>query len=160
ALNRHQEALESYDRAVAIDPQNAQGHYNRANALRYLGRPEPALESYRRALEIDPGLVDDHYNLAGILHELKRFDEALHSYERAFEINPDYPWLQGMILHARMRICDWEGLENRLQALARAIEAGKPATAPFVTIAHSDSLPLQRQAAQTWVRETCPTKSD
>ena len=41
-------ALESYHRAIALTPEDALSHYNRAAVLRELGRQEEALESYLR----------------------------------------------------------------------------------------------------------------
>jgi protein O-GlcNAc transferase len=160
ALNQPDRALESFDRAIAIQPDRAQHHYNRGNVLRALRRNDLALDSYQRALELEPDFIDDHYNRAGILHELQRFDEALESYERAAQINPDYPWLQGVLLHARMRVCDWDGLDSHIAALISRIEQGKAATLPFVPVVLADSLALHRRASEIWVRETCPVKAE
>ena len=57
ALKRHEEALESFDRALAQQAGDAVIHYNRGNALKGLGRYEEALASYDRALAIAPDLA-------------------------------------------------------------------------------------------------------
>ena len=157
-LNRLDEALESYDRAVALEPGSAEVHYNRGNCLRALGRNELALESYERALDLKPDYADDYYNRGGILHDLKRFEEARESYRRALEINPEHPWLLGICLHERMRICDWTDLDSQLVELSAAVTAGRPATPPFVPATLVDSLALQRRAAEIWVAKTCPAQ--
>ncbi len=159
-LQRSSEAVESFDRAIAINPDYAEAHYNRGNALRALHLHDLALQSYERALTLKPDFADDHYNRGSILHELKRFDEALESFQRALEINPDHPWLHGILLHAQMRLCDWGGIDARLADLTTRLEHAKPATPPFVVVTATDSLALQRRAAEIWVRETCPAKSE
>jgi predicted O-linked N-acetylglucosamine transferase (SPINDLY family) len=159
-LNRHQEALESFERAIAINPRHAQAHYNRGNTLRTLGLHDLALESYERALDIEPDFADAPYNRGTILHELKRFNDALASFERAREIDPEQPWLPGICLHAKARICDWSDYDSRLAELTYRIRQGKPASPPFVVVTMTDSLELQRRAGEIFIRETCPAQSE
>ncbi len=159
-LNRWEEALQSFDRAIATNPLNADAYCNRGNALKALKLNDLALQSFQRALEIRPDSVADLYSRGSILHELKRFDEALECYRRAFEINPDQPWLHGILLHARVRVCDWEGLDARIAALSSQVREGKPVSPPFVVITTTDSAELHRQVAEIWARETCPAASE
>jgi len=158
-LDRHQEALESFDRAIALDPRRAEAHYNRGNTLRALDLHDLALDSYQRALELKPDYADDHYNRGAILHELKRFDEALQSYERALEVNPQQPWLRGILLHARARLCDWNDFAPRIADLCARVERGEAATPPWALVTMTDSPSLHRRAAEIWVKETCPRES-
>ena len=50
---RSEEALASFDRALALDANLAQGHGGRGCALSQLERHDEAVTSLRRALEID-----------------------------------------------------------------------------------------------------------
>ena len=38
-LGRHPEALEAFDKAIALNSQDARAHYGRGDALAALGRP-------------------------------------------------------------------------------------------------------------------------
>ena len=118
------------------------------------------MDSYQRALAIKPDFADDHFNRGTVLHELKRYDEALESFRRALESNPDQRWLHGICLHAQMRVCDWDGLDALMEELAARVEKGYPASPPFAIATLSDSLPLQRRAAQIWVTESYPPRSE
>jgi tetratricopeptide (TPR) repeat protein len=89
-LGKHNAALDNYDRALAIRPNYADAHNNRANTLQRLGRFDEALESYRRALTIRPDYAEAFNNRGNALYCLNRFDEALESYQQALEIRPDY----------------------------------------------------------------------
>lgn len=42
---KRQEAIDSYDKAIAIDPKLAQAWYNRGNALSALGKHQEAIDS-------------------------------------------------------------------------------------------------------------------
>src|SRR5262249_48299830 len=152
-MARYQQALESFDCAIAIAPDYAEAHYNRGNALRALSLPDLALKSYERALTLKPDFVDDYYNRGSILHELKRSDEALQRYERPWGIDREKPWLQGILLHARLRLCEGEGLESQMADLTARLELGKAVAPPFVMVTATDSPALQRRAAEVWIRE-------
>ena len=84
------EALAACDRALEINPQYAQAHYNRGVVLDDLGRTAEALAAYDRALEINPQDAQAHYNRGVALSALGRKAEALAAYDRALEINPQY----------------------------------------------------------------------
>ncbi len=89
ALGRHDEALASFDRALALQPDYAPAHYNRGNTLHALKRYAEAVASFDRALTAHPDYVDALTNRAVNLHELKRDGEALESLDRALALDPD-----------------------------------------------------------------------
>ena len=57
-LKRPEEALASYDKALAIKPDYAEALNNRGNALQDLKRPDEALASYDKALAIKPDYAE------------------------------------------------------------------------------------------------------
>lgn len=89
-LERYGEALECYDRAIAVKPGNARTYNNRASALKNLRRFHEALDSYERAIALMPGRAELHSNRGDLLQELERFEEALDCYETAIALKPDY----------------------------------------------------------------------
>lgn len=90
ALNRHREALESFDQAIKLKSKYAEAHNNRAAALAALGQDEAALDSYRKAVAIKPDYAEAHYNLGTSLRTLGRYEEALKSFDRALALRPNY----------------------------------------------------------------------
>jgi protein O-GlcNAc transferase len=149
-LRRLDDALEQYRSALRIAPQFAEGHNGLGNVLHDLGRRTEALESYQRALGLHPESADIHNNCGHVLRELRRFDEALGSYERALRLDPERPWLFGTWLHTKMQICSWAGLEDSVSALESKLADGRRAAPPFSLLAVTDSLAVQRQAAELW----------
>jgi predicted O-linked N-acetylglucosamine transferase (SPINDLY family) len=89
-LNRPQEALIAYDRAIAMDPVNWEAFYNRGNALAALKRFEDALASYDKSIALFPHNAEVHDNRGTTLANLQRFDEALASFTRAIQLNPNH----------------------------------------------------------------------
>jgi len=47
-------AIESYDRAVELDPLNAEAYVGRGHARRLISDPIAALEDFNKAKELDP----------------------------------------------------------------------------------------------------------
>jgi len=70
------EALAAFDRAVALDPNNALAWNNRANALRAAGRRDEARAAYETALRLAPGDPDPRNGLGVLAVEEGRLDDA------------------------------------------------------------------------------------
>ena len=155
-LSRFEDALDSYARALQIKPEYADAYFNRGNTLQELSRFEAALDSYERSLQIKPDYADAYCGRGITLQKLNRFKDALDSYERALRIEPDYHWLYGTWLFAKMQLCDWNNLGPQMTNLVAEVKQAKKITPPFPVLALTDSLSVQRQAAQTWVNEKHP----
>jgi tetratricopeptide (TPR) repeat protein len=84
------EALASYDQAIALRPDFAEVHNNRADVLKALKRLDEALAGFDRAIALRADFAEALNNRGNTLLELKRFDEALASYDRALAVRPDY----------------------------------------------------------------------
>ena len=88
-LMRFDEALASYDRAIALRPE-AEILSDRGILLHKLKRFEEAVASYDQAIALKPGFADAFSSRGVALRELKRFDEALTSCDKAIALRPDY----------------------------------------------------------------------
>ncbi len=62
------DAAELYERALLVNPENADLHYNHAIALEDQKRYASAITAYERVLELAPDYVDAHYNV-GLLYD-------------------------------------------------------------------------------------------
>jgi tetratricopeptide (TPR) repeat protein len=79
-LGYHQEALDSFDRAVSLKLNEALYWSNRGNALRQLGQLENALASYHTALSIDPSHSQSKHHYTNVLQAIE--------HHNAVEISP------------------------------------------------------------------------
>ena len=101
-LERMDEAVADFDKALAGDPNQVAAWNNRGLALNALKRFDQALDSFDRAIELSPQSVEVHNNRGDTLREMRRFDEALKSFSEALRLKPD----------------DWASLTNRAVALS------------------------------------------
>jgi predicted O-linked N-acetylglucosamine transferase (SPINDLY family) len=147
-LQRHAEALAAAERAIALEPGRAAAQATRATILAAMGQGEAALAGYAAALALDPGLAEAEANRGAVLLDLDRPEEALAACRRAVELRPDLPHALGDLLHAKMLLCDWEGLAPLLARTEAAVLAGVPAAMPGVLVNASASRAAQLAAAR------------
>ncbi len=84
-LNRPEQALGYYRRALAIAPGIAELHINNGTALVALNRHQDALESFSAALAIDPERAEAHYNQSLVCLRLGDFENGWAQYEWRWE---------------------------------------------------------------------------
>jgi tetratricopeptide (TPR) repeat protein len=89
ALNRPEEAIGQYQKALAVWPQDFNARNNLADVLLTLGRTEEAIAHYEQGLAVKPDSAEAHFNFGNILLELDRHQEAMVHYEQALAIKPD-----------------------------------------------------------------------
>jgi protein O-GlcNAc transferase len=155
-LKRFEEALASYDRANALEDTDAEVHLNRGEVLKEMGHHESAIESYDRAIVLKSDYAEAHASRGFSLLNCGRHQAALASFDRALALQPGMKYLAAFRRYVQMQVCDWSDLALYLERLEHELMARRPVTAPFQVLALLDSPPLQRLAAETWVREECP----
>ena len=155
-LQMYENALEDYARALTINPNYAEALSNRGNTQHALKKFDEALKSYTLAINLKNNYVDVRYNRANLLCELGRFEDALVDFEKAMEINSQFPYLKGVRLATKMRICDWTNFEEESLNLKEGISNFQRVSQPFWVFPLSDSLEIQKKAAQIWVDDKHP----
>jgi len=110
ALGRHQEAINCYERALAIDPNHPTVWHNKGVALHFLHRHDEAIACYDKALSVNADYANAWNNKGKLLRVLGRNDEAVNCYDRALSI--DARFAEG-----------WDGKGDALYALGRHKEA-------------------------------------
>ncbi|MBW8866443.1 MAG: tetratricopeptide repeat protein, partial [Acidobacteria bacterium] len=83
------DAAKSFERAAAIDSNNASYWANLGNARRAGGDRAGAEQAYRRALDVDARYADAANGLGVLLVEAQRPGEAVPWFERALASAPD-----------------------------------------------------------------------
>ncbi len=88
-LNDLPRAVQYFERALAVEPNNPAPYCNRGLALKELGRLDEALASFDQAIEINPGFIQALFNRGVALQQLGHFDAALASFDRMIAIQPN-----------------------------------------------------------------------
>ena len=96
---QHADAIAEAQRAIAMDPNDADGYVALADALSFAGRPAEALEAVEKAMRLNPHFPSSYAYQRGLaLFGLNRLDEAAASLQRAIELNPDDYWSQRLLI--------------------------------------------------------------
>lgn len=123
----------SYQRALALEPGNAEVLQGAASLAAILNHFDQALVWSRRAVELDPLQVSSYHALAFYAWWAGRLEEAEAAVRKGLEVDPHFPWLHavlGRVYLARSRPQDALAEaeldttpELRLQGLALAYHA-------------------------------------
>jgi tetratricopeptide (TPR) repeat protein len=90
ALDRTNEALADYDRALALNFDDADASNGRGNVMKKLHRIREAEEMFRRAILLNPDHAQAHCNLGSVLIDLGKPDEAEPILRRAVALDPNF----------------------------------------------------------------------
>lgn len=118
-LGKHEDALEAYDNALALNTKDPEVWNNKGITLRDQGRHGDALKAFGKAIELYPKYPKAWSNKGVALRETGRLAEALDSYNHAIELDPKYAgaWNnKGNVLR------DMGRFEDALAAYGKAIE--------------------------------------
>ncbi len=86
---RYNEAIEAYEKALALDPKDSSALYNLGIVYKHMGKGELAVDTWRKASDLKP---DDPRNLmavADFYYEKNFLDDALSEYSRVVRRWPD-----------------------------------------------------------------------
>ena len=96
---QHEQAISDAERAIALDPNDADSYAAFAGVLNLAGQPQVALEIMERAIRLNP-----HYP-AAYLYEIGLarfgsgdFEAAFEALDKAVAINPDDRWASRLLI--------------------------------------------------------------
>ena len=86
---KHQEAMAKAQRAIALDPNDANSYLTMAYALIHIGRAKDAFDFVEKAMRLDPHYPAYYLFIFGLAHfTMEQFEEAATFFERALKRNP------------------------------------------------------------------------
>jgi tetratricopeptide (TPR) repeat protein len=89
---RFSQAIDAYQKALAINPKNVDVRVDMGTCYRNIGRPDEAVKEYRKAIETDPGHIMVHRNLGVVLaDDLHDSAQAVKEFEKYLELAPHDP---------------------------------------------------------------------
>lgn len=118
-LRRHDDAIEAFDKAAQLKPDDPEPWWHMGNVLIETGRSSDALLCFERTLKLNPGHGDAAYQAGHVLNGLERFEEALAYLDRSAQLRPDH----ALTVHMRALVLkNLNRLEEALVDNRRAIE--------------------------------------
>jgi tetratricopeptide (TPR) repeat protein len=97
----HEEAIKEGERAITMDPNDADAYVALAGALSLAGKPAKALELVIHGMRLNPFSPPSYFYEFGLAQfGLGQFENAAASLERAIALNPDDRWSYRVLLAA------------------------------------------------------------
>jgi tetratricopeptide (TPR) repeat protein len=87
---RREEAVQVFDKAVQLKPDEAELWRNLGNALVEASRPSDAIVSFQQAVKLDPRNFDAAHKTALLLYQAERYEEALAYFNLSEELQRDH----------------------------------------------------------------------
>src|SRR6185295_14313868 len=87
--NRTQEAFIEFQKAVEMDPKNAEVHYALGHIYFQRGKNEEAAREFETVIKIDPEYSAAHNSLGQVYGTDRRWDDAIREFQKALK-NPKY----------------------------------------------------------------------
>lgn len=154
---RRDESLKAFDKAVQLNPNDAELWRNLGHALVTVERPADAILSFLHSLKLNPRHWEAAGNAARLLYQLERFEEALVYFNLCDELQPNHaPTLnmRGLVLQNLKRF--EEGLTDYLRA-----QALDPANADICNNIANTLHSLSRdEEALTWFDQSLELRPD
>jgi len=89
-LGRHDDAIASYRRSLAVNPNIANAHYNLGCALNQTERIVEAADAFRAAVKLNPAHAEACNSLGMVLVKLRNEKDGIKYLQKALSLRPDY----------------------------------------------------------------------
>ncbi|MGH7547636.1 MAG: tetratricopeptide repeat protein [Gemmatimonadales bacterium] len=94
----------AFERAIALDPRNAEAQHLYGHHLRELGEDAAAAAAYHRALAIEPERTVSLYALGWLYYQRRRYDEARRWLDSALALDRAFFWPSAMRARVRLQL--------------------------------------------------------
>jgi len=91
SLSKYDLALQEFQKALSINPRNAEAISGMAGVYERMGRIQDAEQSYKRAIALKPDYWDGYNSLANFYDRQGKTADAIVQYQRVIELTPDNP---------------------------------------------------------------------
>lgn len=146
---RFEESIANYDKAIELKIDYAAAYANRGHVLiTYLNDPAGALVFFEVALGLQPDFSEAYINQGQAFSNLNQIEKSINSFLKALEINPNSPFVIGKCLHQKMKICDWDNLQEGISICESLFYNNIPATVPFEALTLFDDPEIQLISAK------------
>jgi eukaryotic-like serine/threonine-protein kinase len=143
-------AEKEFNRALELDPNDADAHHAYGRFLASMGRIDEARAELSRAQELDPLSLGIQSNMAMISYFARQYDDALQQLQKVLALDPKFPvpyWAIGMC---------YEQLKKYPEAVAQfqmGIELSGRSSNGIASLAHAYGLAGKRVEAQKILAE-------
>jgi predicted O-linked N-acetylglucosamine transferase (SPINDLY family) len=159
-FSQEKEAIENFKKAITLNPQSPEAFYNLGKVYDSIKENREAIRCYDMAIQICPEFAQAHFNKATALADLGLHEQAVIEYKYTQKLVPEMELLRGNLIHAEMKICDWNNLQTNINKLIQSLtNTNDLASDPFSLISISESESLNLKLASNFIKQKFPHKN-
>ena len=155
----YEKALINLNRAIELNPSYEEAYVNKSNLLHSLRKIPEALETLNSALEKFPGGQKFLNNKGYLLTEQKKYQQAIETYQQLIELNPNYENALGLLTHAKLHACQWDGISDLKSTIISGVLEEKRVTQPFALMSITDEPNILQKCAEIFSKHQFPEKN-
>ena len=88
-LKQYKEAIADFDKAIELNPEDAEAYYNRGSAKDDLKQHKEAIADYDKAIELNPKFSAAYNNRGVVKGKLKQHKEAIADFDTVIKLKPE-----------------------------------------------------------------------
>jgi len=155
-LKRYEEAIAHHDQALILKKDYPKAWLNKGLSLNQMKRHDEALFHFNTAIDLQPDYAEAWANKGTVFYELGDHLNAIKHIDQALHLKSDVLWLQGDLLHIKMRIANWHDFHTALDDLIIRIQSDQKVIQPFTLLSLTDSAALHQQCSVIYSRDRYP----
>jgi protein O-GlcNAc transferase len=142
-LENFNEAKKNYSLAIKLNKKYYEAYNNLGVLLSFFNKNIEAIECFSLAIKIKKDYVDAYFNRGEAYFKSNNFKSAINDLETS--INYDSDKDSGTLVSAKLKICDWSNINEKINYLKNKILNNDSFINPFVSLIVSDSTYLQKK---------------
>ncbi|MFN9171376.1 MAG: tetratricopeptide repeat protein, partial [Dolichospermum sp.] len=116
-------AIDDYNQAIKINPNDADAYYNRGNARKELGDKPGAIDDFNLAIKINPNCAEAYTNRGVVRNQLGDKQGAIDDFNQAIKFNPNLAQAYGNRAYVYYQLGDKQKAREDLQRAAQLFMA-------------------------------------
>lgn len=84
-----QAAIQLYNQAIQLNPNDAEAHYKRGNINYELGNLDAAITDYTKTIQLQPDYANAYYNRGLVYYDQQAYQSAIQDYNQLIKLKPN-----------------------------------------------------------------------
>jgi len=145
---KYKDAIRYFEFCLKINPRDPKIFNNLGNLFIKQKKFHEALKAFDKAISFENKFAEAYSNRAETNEKLGNYKQAILDYDEALKINNNLDYVRGKILHAKMRINEWENFDAQVEILKKEIKNDKKIISPFPLLSLIDDPELHKLVAE------------
>ena len=152
-LKQYEDSILNYKKAIKLNPKNFAAYNNLGSSYKEINQSENAINNFNIAKKINPDYCIVYNNLGNHFQEIKLYEDAIKNYKKVVELKPDFKFAIGKLMHAKMRISDWNEYKIHLDNLINSFKKKNKTITPFPFLSLIDNPEYHKKNAEIYSKE-------